>query len=197
MSHQTDDSAQLLLAERRLLRALERFHRREPLVPDIRTDALIAMLREAPARPRSHRGATPLALDDNELRGVLDDLVARGEVQRAGHRVWLVGHVAQLDGGARGAADALLAELGAAGASPPRVEPIARRLGVSEWTIDALRQSGELVTLASGVEYPRDVLARLLEGLRGREWTVAQLRDELATSRRYAAALHQALHRAR
>src|SRR5918999_4445628 len=39
-------------AERRMLNALARFHRREPLRHDIRTDALIALLREEEASPR-------------------------------------------------------------------------------------------------------------------------------------------------
>jgi orotate phosphoribosyltransferase-like protein len=51
------------------------------------------------------------------------------------------------------------------------------------------------VQLAPGVEYPRDVLADLLSRLRGRGLTVAQVRDELGTSRRYAAPLLEAAER--
>jgi hypothetical protein len=193
MPRLTDEASQRRLAERRLLQALRRFHRREPMGADVRADALIATLRDPGGRPASHRGATPLTLSDAELRSVLDDLVARGEVLRDGRRVWLAGEAAGLEGEARRQADALLAEIAAAGASPPRVEPVARRLGTPGWVVDALRHTGELVAAAPGIEYPRDVLDALLAALGGRDLSVAELRDELGTSRRYAAALRTAL----
>jgi hypothetical protein len=193
MPRLTDETSQRRLAERRLLQALQRFHRREPMAPDLRADALIATLRDPVGRPASHRGATVLTLSDAELLAVLDDLVTRGEVLRDGRRVRLPGRAAGLEGEARRQADALLAEIAAAGASPPRVEPIARRLGTPDWVIDALRRSGELVAVAPGIEYPRDVLDALRVALGGRELSVAELRDELGTSRRYAAALRVAL----
>jgi hypothetical protein len=193
MPRLTDEAGQRRLAERRLLQALRRFHRREPMAPDVRADALIASLRDLGGRPASHRGATPLTLGEPELRGVLDDLVERGEVLRAGRRVRLPGQDAGLEGEARRQADALLAEIAAAGASPPRVEPIARRLGTPNWVVDALRRTGELVAVAPGIEYSRDVLDALLVALGGRDLSVAELRDELGTSRRYAAALRAVL----
>jgi hypothetical protein len=193
MPRLTDEASQRRLAERRLLQALQRFHRHEPMVPDMRADALIAALRDATGRPVSHRGATPLTLSEAELRGVLDELVARGEVHREGRRVRLPGHGARLEGEARRLADALLGELAAAGHSPPRAEPIARRLGAPDWVLDALRRSGERVAVAPGIEYPRDLLDALLARLGGRDLSVAELRDELGTSRRYAAALRTAM----
>jgi hypothetical protein len=73
------------------------------------------------------------------------------------------------------------------------VEPIARRLGTPDWVVDALRRTGELVAVAPGIEYSRDVLDALLVALGGRDLSVAELRDELGTSRRYAAALRAVL----
>lgn len=187
------DPAQRRLAERRLLSALARFHRHEPLAPDLRIDAVLALARDVGQRPASHRGAAPLSLTDAELLEVLDELVERGEVERAGHRVRLVGHRPELGPGMRRRADTLLGELRAAGASPPRAEAVARRLGLPDGVLDVLRQSGELVRLGPGIEYPRDALAELLEPFRGRQVTVAEIRDELQTSRRYGAALLEAL----
>jgi hypothetical protein len=172
------------LAERRLLTALRRLHRREPMAPDIRTDTLIAALRDEATRP----GAPALRLFDAELRGVIDELVARGELEREGRRVRLAGHRPRLGPEMRERADALLAELAGHGASPPRADAVARRLGVPPAVLDALRQSGELVELAPGIDYPRTVLDPLLQRL-GEVTSVAQARDEVGTSRRYAAAL--------
>lgn len=188
------DPAQRLLAERRLVSAVARFHRREPMAPDLRADALIALVRERGQLPTSHRGGAPLSLTDAQMLDVLDDLVLRGEVEREGHRVRLAGHRPELGAAMRERADALLAELRDAGASPPRPEPIARRLGLPDGVVDALRQSGELVAVAPGVDYPGDALDALLGRLRGRNMSVADVRDELGTSRRYAAALLAALN---
>ncbi len=189
------DPRQRQRGERRLLASLSRFHKREPMAIDLRIDGLIALLRDDEPRPSAHRGGAPLDLSDADLLEVIDDLAARGEVQRDSHRVRLAGHTPQLGPEMRGRADALIGELGAAGASPPRAEPVARRLGLPDGVLDALRQSGELVSLAPGVEYPREVLDALLDRLAGRDLSVAQVRDELGTSRRYAAPLLEAAAR--
>jgi hypothetical protein len=127
-----DEERQRLAAERRLVAALRRFHRRQPLTHDIRTDALLALVREEDAAPRParHRGGQPLLLDDEELRGVLDQLVARGEVERTGRRVRLSGQGPRLDPEMRDRIDRLLAGLREAGYEPPRVDAVAARLGV-------------------------------------------------------------------
>ncbi len=187
-------TGQQQLAERRLLSGLRRLHRREPMTPDFRLDAVVALARDGGQRPASHRGAAPLSLTDADLIALLDDLAARGEVVRDAHRIRLADHQPQLGPAMRRRADALLAELGSAGASPPRAESIARRLGLPDGVVDALRKSGELVTLAPGIDYPREALEVLLGQLRGRDLTAAQVRDELRTSRRYAAALLDALN---
>lgn len=194
MARQTDPDAARRLAERRLLDILRRFHRREPMADGMRTDALVAAVQQPGDRPRGHRGAQPLGLDDGEVLDLIDQLVERGALERSGRRVRMAGHRGELRGEARASADALLAELRAAGASAPRVDGVARRLGVAPWVVDALRQSGELVEAAPSIEYPRDVLDTLLARLRaGDAVTVAAVRDELGTSRRYAVALIEAL----
>lgn len=177
------------VVERRLLNVLRRFHRREPMAPDIRIDALIAALRDEGNRPATHRGARSSAISDAEFLELIDELAERGELVRDGHRVRLAGHSPRLGTEMRERADALLDELRGHAATPPRADTVARRLGVPPGVLDALRQSGELVPLAPGIDYPADVLDALLERLAGRELSVAEVRDELDTSRRYAAAL--------
>ncbi len=161
------DPGQRRLAERRLLASLSRFHRREPMAADLRIDALLGLVRGDSQRPPSHRGAVRLEMTDAQLLEMIDDLAQRGEVQRDGHRIRLRGQEPTLGPDMRRRADALLDELAAGGASPPRAEPVARRLGLPDAVLDALRQSGELVVLAPGVEYPRAVLDALLERLGG------------------------------
>ena len=186
-------TAQRRLAERRLLAALARLHRREPMRPWLRVDALLAEVREAPARPASHRGAAPLDLTDAELRSVVAALSEEGKVGLDGGRIRLASREVGLGPEMRGRADRLLAELRAAGASPPRAEIVARRIGLPPAVVDGLRRSGELVEVAPGIDYPADLLDALLERLAGRELSVAEVRDELSTTRRFAAALVAAL----
>jgi hypothetical protein len=87
----------------------------------------------------------------------------------------------------------LMEGLREAGAGPPRVDGIAARLGVTPAALAQLRQSGELVAVAPGIDYPRDVW----EALRAQVdrlslsggMSVGRLRDELRTSRRHAEAI--------
>lgn len=189
------DLGQRRLAERRILAALRRFQRSEPLGGGIRIDGLVARIRADPAehRPLGHRGAARLALDDAELRRVLHDLVASGAIERDGRRVRLAGDARALDPRMRERVELLIAELRSAGAHPPRVERPAARLGVTPAVLDQLRRAGELVSVGPGVDYPRDVhagLSRHIEAMAAEgTLSVARLRDDLGTSRRYAEAL--------
>lgn len=187
-----------LTAERRLLLALARLHGRDPLVPDIRVDAVVAELRRSgTARPASHRGGGTLPLTDAELRQIVDDLVERGELLRAGHRVRLPSHVAALPDAWRERADALIEALRAESPAPPRADAVARRLGLPEAALDYLRTSGELVALAPGIDYPADVARELLAVARrlaeAGTLSVATLREAIGGTRRYAAAIIGAL----
>ena len=196
--HRQIEPDQRRLAERRLLAMLRRIHRSEPLARDVRVDALIARVRSEPEDPRpgGHRGAGRLLLGDDAMRAVVDQLVEGGRLVRRGHRVRLPDHEPLLDPEMRERVERLLVGLRSAGVEPPRVEALASRLGIPPPIIEQLRTAGELVAVAPGIDYPRDVHAALLERLdrmaaRG-PMDVARVRDELRASRRYAEALLRA-----
>ena len=152
------DPVQRQLASRRLIATLRRHLRREPLTPDVRVDVLVRELRAtSEARPPTHRGATPLTLDDAQLRAVVDELVADGTFGRRGHRVSLSDAAPSLDPMMRGRIDRLLAGLAEAGAAPPPVSGIAARLGIPPGVVDGLRRlkaSGRQLLLVTGRELP-------------------------------------------
>lgn len=187
------------LAERRLIDALRRYHRREPLRADVRVDVLVGLVLSATDdRPASHRGATPLTLDDAALRAVIDGLVARGEMARRGHRVRLPDHEPGLGAAMRERVDRLLGGLNEAGAVPPPLDALAARLGVPPTVVAQLRSAGEVVSVAPGIDYPRatwaEITSRLDRLARGGPLSVARVRDDLRATRRHAEAI---LHRYR
>lgn len=188
------DPVQRRVAERRLLDGLRRLHRREPLRPDVRLDTLIAAARSAhPARSRGHRGSTPLLLDDAALDAVVDGLAADGRIVRDGRRVRLADHRPSLEPAMLARVERLLAGLREAGLEPPRVEGAAARLGIPNGVVEQLRTSGELVTLAPGIDLPRatwlEVGERVDRLTTSGPLTVARVRDQLRTSRRFAEAV--------
>jgi hypothetical protein len=187
------DPSQRRLAERRLMHALQRLHRREPMQPSFRVDTLLAAVRSAPRPASGHRGATPLTLDDTALRAMVDELVASGKLLRQGHRVWLSDHRPSMDPEMRARVERLLDGLRESRAEPPRVDGIAARLGITPAALSQLRQSGELVSVAPGIDYPRDVwqwISDRLDGMgRGGVLNVGHARDELRTTRRHAEAI--------
>jgi hypothetical protein len=191
------DPAQRRLADRRLLAALRRLHRREPLRAEIRTDALLREVRADPGErlPAGHRGGGSLSIaSDGELLEVVDALVESGRLVRRGHGLRLPDHQPGFAGTEmRRRVDEMMEQLGAGGALPPRVEGIAARLGIPPGAIAQLRAAGELVQPAAGIDYPRAVaeklLARLDELAHVGPLTVTRVRDELGTSRRHAEAL--------
>jgi len=187
------DPAQRRLAERRLLDVLRRHARRQPLHPDLRIDTLVAELRTAePKRPAGHRGAQRLTLDDGELRLLIDEMVTAGVVLRQARRVQLV-ETLRLDPQMQARIDQLLAALSESGFTPLPAERVARRLGIPLQLLDQLRASGELVTLAGGIDYPRSSWAEIEARLQGLEasgpLSVRAVRDELGTTRRHAEAI--------
>jgi hypothetical protein len=185
------------LGRRRLLAALRRLHRREPLKADHRLDAVIAEARADPGerRPGGHRGAGSLrGVSDAALRAEIDGLVTRGSVARDGRRVRLVTHEPMLaDDAMRERVERLLGGLRELGADPPRVDAVASRLGIPSGVLDQLRAVGELVAIGEGIDLTPDVLASLMaridEMARHGPLTIARVRDELRTSRRHAEAL--------
>ena len=185
------------LADRRLLAALRRLHRREPLRPDQRMDAVIAEARAdaAERRPGSHRGSGSLkARSDADLLARLDALVADGSVLRNGRWVRLSGHEPVIaDPAMRERVERLLDGLREVGADVPRVEPLAARLGIPPGIVAQLRAAGELVAVGEGIDYPADavpmLMARVDAAARHGPLNVARVRDELRCSRRHAEAL--------
>jgi hypothetical protein len=185
------DPGQRRLAERRLVHALQRLHRREPMAPDFRVDALVDAARAVPRAAAGHRGSAELALTDAELRSIVDDLVHAGRLERRGHRVRLRDLRPSLDAETRRRVERLLEGLREAGNTPPRVDGIAARMGITPPLLAQLRRSGELVSVAPGIDYPADTWQAILARLdrMGGAANVARVRDELRTSRRHAEAI--------
>ena len=191
------DPAQRRLAERRLMAALRRLHRREPMRADVRADAILRELRADPGErlPARHRGGGSLRdVTDAALLEVVDSLVASGTLVQRGHRLRLPDHTPTLlDPEMRERVTRLMADLATAGAQPPRVDGVAARIGVPAGVVDQLRAAGELVQMAEGIDYPRaladELRARLDEMASKGPLSVARVRDELHTSRRHAEAL--------
>jgi hypothetical protein len=185
------------VAERLVLAALRRFHREQPLSVDLRIDTLVSRVRAAAGRkpPPRHRGATPLTLEDADLRRVIDEMADDGRLARTGRRVGLPHSRPGLDPEMAERVDRLLDGLRAAGAAPPRVDALAGRIGIPPAVVEQLRAGGILRQIAPGIDYPADVwssLAARLEAMSGPP-SVARLRDELHTTRRHAEALLAAL----
>ena len=160
---------------------------------DFRVDALMTAARTTPRAAAGHRGAASLDLDDRALMDVVDRLVSAGTLERRGRRVRLADHRPQLDPELRERVERLMEGLREAGAEPPRVDGIAGRLGVTPAALAQLRQSGELVAVAPGIDFPRDVWdgisARVDRLARSGGLIVGRVRDELRTSRRHAEAI--------
>jgi hypothetical protein len=187
------DPEQRRVAERLVLAALRKFHREQPLSVDLRIDSLVARVRAAAARkpPPRHRGSAPLTLEDAELRRVIEEMADDGRLTRTSRRVGLPGVAPSLEPEMAARVDQLMEGLRSAGASPPRVDGLAARLGIPPSVLDQLRAGGQLRQIAPGIDYPADVWSSLqarLEGMRG-PMSVARLRDELRTSRRHAEAI--------
>lgn len=195
------DPEQRRVAERLVLAALRRFHREQPLSVDLRIDTLVSRVRTAAGRkpPPRHRGATPLTLEDPELRRVIDEMADGGRLVRNGRRVGLPESRPGLEPEMAERVERLLEGLRSAGAAPPRVDGLAARLGIPPAVIEQLRLGGVLRHIAPGIDYPSDVWSALsarLEGMGG-SVSVARVRDELRTSRRHAEAIIAALTSAR
>ncbi len=187
------DPEQRRVAERLVLAALRRFHREQPLSVDLRMDSLVSRVRSASGRkpPPRHRGATPLTLEDAELRRVIEEMADGGRLRRVGRRVGLPESRPGLDPEMAERVDRLLEGLRSAGAEPPRVDGLAGRLGIPPTVIDQLRAGGVLRQIAPGIDYPADVWSTLLARIAGMSGSlsVARVRDELRTSRRHAEAI--------
>jgi len=187
------DPEQRRVAERLVLASLRQFHREQPLSVDLRMDSLVSRVRAAAGRkpPPRHRGSAPLTLQDAELRRVIEEMADDGRLTRNGRRVGLPGVAPSLEPEMAQRVDRLMEGLRSAGASPPRVDGLASRLGIPPSVLGQLRAGGQLRQIAPGIDYPADVWSALqarIEGMRG-PMSIARLRDELHTSRRHAEAI--------
>jgi len=165
-------------------------------------DTLVAELRSAESTgARTHRGQQPLTLSDSELRAVVDGMVESASLLRTGHRVRLPEGGPPLDPVMRERVELLLATLTAAGAKPPPGEVVASRLGLPTALLDQLRASGDLISIGPRIDVTpeswAEIAARLdrlaLEG----PPSVARVRDELETARRFAERILQQWNRQR
>ncbi len=108
---------------------------------------------------------------------------------------------ASLDPVMRERVELLLATLTAAGSQPPSAEGVASRLGIPVALLDQLRQSGELVSLGPRIDVTRDawegIAARLDRLAAEGPVSVAGVRDDLGTARRFAERILQHWNRLR
>ena len=141
------------------------------------------------------RGKEWPALDEALAR-----LVAAGEVRRTEHGFVWAEAAAEPDAGQGESMALLLAQFEAAPvpAETPSVAVVAEAAGLpprdAQKIVDALVRQGKLVRVGEDLYYPPDRLQALLDQLAGAmeaagQMTLAEARDLLGTSRRYAQAL--------
>jgi selenocysteine-specific elongation factor len=125
---------------------------------------------------------------------VQERLLNDGLIAEQGPLLRSAAHVVELSDEQLRATQDLLGELRAAGASPPPRETLEEAFGLSSEVVDALIARGELVAVAPDLVYDRETLQTVIESIVSAiraqgSISVAQVRDVLGTSRRYALAL--------
>lgn len=128
----------------------------------------------------------------------LERLQEAGEVVRTDHGLRWGQAAAALEGADAERAEELVAHFEAVGLEAPSVTAAAAAVGVSEKDalrlIQALERQGRMVKVGEDLYYPATTLAGLMEKIaaemeaRG-QITLAEVRDLLSTSRKYAQAL--------
>jgi selenocysteine-specific elongation factor len=124
----------------------------------------------------------------------LERLKAQGTAAEDGPFVRLASHSVRFSPEQERQAAQLLGVLREAGVSPPDRADLEAELGLSSELVDALIAQGRLVEVAAGLLYERDALASIVERIRDEitlngARTVAQIRDLLDASRKFALAL--------
>jgi selenocysteine-specific elongation factor len=159
----------------RLAATLAEFHRSSPLRRGM---------------PREEVRAR-LGIEPRVFARALPALEAEGVVAEEGPLLRLAEHAVRLDPAQQRAADSLLARLEAAGATPPTRAELEAASGAPPELTQALIERGDLVEVAPDLVYRRDTFEalreRVMDAIRERgRLTVAEVRDLLGASRRYA-----------
>jgi len=137
---------------------------------------------------------TRLGLDARSYNRVQARLLENGAIEESGPLVRSAGHVVQLSEEQRLSSAALMTELRSAGASPPTRQDLESAFKLSEELIDALIVRGDLVAVSNDLVYDRETYETITQAIVAAirehgQISVAQVRDILGTSRRYALAL--------
>ena len=176
--------------EDRVLRALGRLHAARPRLSAI---------------PRAHLSAElPDLGSDALISGIVDRLKARGKVMIEARTVAVKGYEPRLSQGERRLKTELLESIRKGGMSPPEAADLAAAAGVRAAAVPELlallRDEQKLVEISSSLYLDFDVAAELrrkvIERLSsGSTMTMADLRDLLSTTRKYAVPIGEYLDR--
>jgi selenocysteine-specific elongation factor len=176
--------------EDRVLRALGRLHAAHP--------------RQA-AIPRAHLAAAlPDLANDALVAGLLERLTAQGRILADSRAVALPGHEPRLSQGERRLKNELAAAIRSGGLSPPEAADLAATAGPRSAVVPdllaLLRDEQQVVELAPGLFLDIDAEAELRRRVRerlagGSALTMAELRDLLGTTRKYAVPIGEYLDR--
>lgn len=176
-----------------------RFHRLVLEQLETRLEAALQRLHEQhPLRSRLERQQLAAGfsyLDEAVFAAVLDNLRQAGRVQISGDGVTLAGHGPKLSQYERKLLDELIELFRTAGIQSPSVAECQQRAAKSQHSVPQLlalaAANGDLVEIAAGYYLHRDVNQQLQEQLRkqladGRGATLSEIREALATTRKYA-----------
>ena len=176
--------------EDRILRALSRLHSAHP-----RQSAI----------PRVHlAAAVPDLANDALVAGILDRLKQQGRVMADARTVALPGHEARLSQGERRLKETLAEAIRTGGMSPPDASELAASAGSRSSAVPdllaLLRDEHRITEIHSGLYLDADIEAELRRRVRerlldGSTMTMAELRDLLGTTRRYAVPIGEYLDR--
>ncbi len=176
-----------------------RFHRLVLEQLEARVEAALHRLHEQhPLRSKLDRQqlATGFSyLDEAVFAALLDNLRRAGRVQVFGDGLTLAGHGPKLSQYERKLLDELIETFRTAGIQSPSVAECQQRAAKSQQSVPQLlalaAANGDLVEIAAGYYLHRDVDGQLKDRLRtqlaeGRGATLSEIREMLATTRKYA-----------
>jgi selenocysteine-specific elongation factor len=161
---------------------------------------LTAYHREYPLRrgmPREELRSRS-GLDARAFSRVEARLLSEGAATQEGPLIALSDHRVRLDDGLRSRIDDFLAFLRDAGASPPSTQELLARFGLDLEALGAMVDQGLVVEVAPGIVLERKVYTQMVDAIMGKlraqgTITVAEVRDQFGTSRKYALAIMEHL----